>query len=280
MTGIPECDPDDDPSDVYGRLAEVGAIIVRDLAPPTEIDAVRAELSPFLRAAAVEDDEPDAFYPGRTRRVVAVMHRAPTARTMMMHPMVTALGDHHLRENAKSWTLNVSAALEVGPGARDQVLHREEDLYPFFPCPRPNLILASMWALTDFTADNGGTRIVPGSHRWDADRQPRPEEVVRAEMSAGSVLFWLGGTLHGAGANVTEDEWRLGLQVSYCAGWIRPFTNHFLSIERETAAKFPDRLLELVGYGTFNGAIGTIGKPGTHRFANSAFRRPASVLGR
>ncbi len=57
-------------------------------------------------------------------------------------------------------------------------------------------------------------------------------------------------------------------------------TNHFLSISRETAAKFPDRLLELLGYGTYNGAIGTIGTPGTHRYANSAFRDPATVLGR
>ena len=253
MTGIPECDPDDDPSDVYGRSAEVGAIIVRDLAPPTEIDAVRAELSPFLRAAAVEDDEPDAFYPGRTRRVVAVMHRAPTARTMMMYPMVTALGDHHLRENAKSWTLNVSAALEVGPGARDQVLHREEDLYPFFPCPRPNLILASMWALTDFTADNGGTRIVPGSHRWDAGRQPRPEEVVRAEMSAGSVLFWLGGTLHGAGANVTEDEWRYGMILTFTLSWLRQEENQYLSFPLDDALGLPEEVRARLGFDLDNG---------------------------
>ena len=43
----------------------------------------------------------------------------------------------------------------VGPGARDQILHREEDLFPYFPLPRPNLVLATMWAMTDFTVDNG-----------------------------------------------------------------------------------------------------------------------------
>ena len=66
----------------------------------------------------------------------------------------------------------MSAALEIGPGARDQILHREEDLFRFFPVPRPNLILASIWAISEFTPENGGTLLVPGSHRWDASREP------------------------------------------------------------------------------------------------------------
>jgi ectoine hydroxylase-related dioxygenase (phytanoyl-CoA dioxygenase family) len=137
-----------------------------------------------------------------------------------------------------------------------------------------------MWAITDFTAENGATRLLPGSHR--AETGPayasEVEGLVPAAMKAGSVLVFDGSLWHQAADNVTEDECRLGLQVSYCAGWIRPFTNHFLSIPRETAARFPRRLVELLGYGTFNGAIGTISEPGTHRYANSAFRDPASVL--
>ena len=139
-----------------------------------------------------------------------------------------------------------------------------------------------MWAITDFTEANAATRLLPGSHRVDAppDYAEVCNDLVPAEMTAGSVLVFDGSLWHQAADNQMEDEWRLGLQVSYCAGWIRPFTNHFLSIPRETAAKFPDRLVELVGYGTYNGAIGTIGTPGTHRYANSAFRNPATVLGR
>jgi ectoine hydroxylase-related dioxygenase (phytanoyl-CoA dioxygenase family) len=139
-----------------------------------------------------------------------------------------------------------------------------------------------MWAITDFTAENGATRLLPGSHRAETApaQDAEGEGLTPALMRAGSVLVFDGSLWHQAADNVTENEARLGLQVSYCAGWIRPFTNHFLSIPRETAARFPERLIELLGYATYNGAIGTISTPGTHRYANSAFRPPASALGR
>ena len=87
-----------------------------------------------------------------------------------------------------------------------------------------------MWAISEFTAANGGTQIVPGSHLWEADRVAKPEEIVRAEMPPGSVLFWLGGTLHGGGANVTRDDWRYGVIFTYTLGWLRTEENQHLSI--------------------------------------------------
>ena len=177
---------------MYGLLAEAGCLVVTGMATPAELQAVRSELDPYLEAAKVEADDAEAFYPGHTRRVIALMHRSPTLCQLMTHPTVEHLGDRHLLENCVKWQLNVTAALEIGPGARDQILHREEDLYPHWTPPRPNLILASMWAISEFTAANGGTLIVPGCHRWDADRVAKPNEIVRAQMQPGSVLFWLG----------------------------------------------------------------------------------------
>ena len=156
-----------------------------------------------------------------------------------MHPTIAALNDRHLLPNCSKWQLNVTAALEVGPGARDQILHREEDLFPYFPLPRPNLILATMWAMSDFTADNGGTQLVPGSHRWAKDRTAEPDEVVRAEMPAGSVLVWAGGTLHGAGANVTEADWRYGVILTYTLGWLRQEENQHVSMPLADALALP-----------------------------------------
>ena len=169
-------------------------------------------------------------------------------RDLMMHPTVEQLGDRHLLANDKKWQLNVSAALEVGPGARDQILHREEDLYQYFPVPRPNLILATMWAISDFTAENGGTQLVPGSHRWSADRAAEPDELVRAEMPAGSVLFWLGGTLHGAGANVTENDWRYGIVLTYTLGWLRQEENQHLSMPLAEAMALPKDVRSRLGF--------------------------------
>lgn len=245
---IPECRASDDPAAMYRALGEAGGLVVHDMCSPDTIAAVRSDLGMYMDGAAAEDDRPDDFYPGLTRRVVALMHRSSTMRELMMHPVVTELGDRHLLANTNKWQLNVSAALEVGPGARDQTLHREDDLFPFFTVPRPDLILASMWAISDFTADNGGTQLVPGSHRWDADRLAEPHEIVRAEMPAGSVLFWLGGTLHGAGANVTEAEWRYGVVLTFSLGWLRQEENQHLSMPLADALALPAETRTRLGF--------------------------------
>ena len=242
---------------MYSMLDEAGALVVHDLATPDQLAAIRAELAPYIEAAEAGADDPADFYPGRTHRIVALMHRSPTARNLMMHPTVEQLGDRHLLANCNKWQLNVSAGLEVGPGARDQVLHREEDLFPYFDLPRPNLILATMWAISDFTADNGGTQIVPGSHRWGADRTAEPHEIVRAEMPAGSVLFWLGGTLHGAGANITADQWRYGVILTYTLGWLRQEENQHVSIPLADAMALPREVRTRLGFDAdYGGGLG------------------------
>lgn len=245
---IPSCSADDDPDAMYAKLDGAGCLVVHGVTTRERVTAVRAELADYMAKAKVAGDKPDAFYPGITRRVVALMHRSPTVRELMMHPITEALGDRHLGQNCSKWTLNVTAALEVGPGARDQVLHREEDLYPYFPLPRPNLILASMWAMSDFTADNGGTQLVPGSHRWVAGRTATPDEVVRAEMPAGSVLYWLGGTLHGAGANSTPEDWRYGIILTYNLGWLRQEENQHVSIPLTDVLALPDAMRSRLGF--------------------------------
>jgi ectoine hydroxylase-related dioxygenase (phytanoyl-CoA dioxygenase family) len=134
------------------------------------------------------------------------------------------------------------------------VLHREEDPFTFFPLPRPNLVVATMWAITDFRADNGATLLVPGSHRWSPERELAPDEVVPAEMPAGSVLFWLGGTLHAAGANVAED-WRYGVILTYSAGWLRQEENQYLDVPPDVAERLSPELRRMIGYGMI-GALG------------------------
>ncbi|MGA0238863.1 MAG: phytanoyl-CoA dioxygenase family protein [Acidimicrobiales bacterium] len=253
MTGIPSCDAGEDVDRMYDVLADTGVLVVHGMATEDDVAAVRGDLAPYLEETVAQPDDPDAFYPGLTRRLTALMHRSPTARELMMHPVVEAMGERHLGPNCKTWTLNVSAALEVGPGARDQALHREEDLYPFFELPRPNLILASMWAMSDFTVDNGGTQVVPGSHRWPAGRLAEDHEIVRADMPVGSVLFWLGGVLHGAGANVTADDWRCGMILTYNLSFLRQEENQHVSMPLADALRLPADVQARLGFAQDNG---------------------------
>ncbi len=69
---------------------------------------------------------------------------------------------------------------------------------------------------------------------------------------------------HGASDN-KSDEWRLGLQVSYHAGWVRPYTNWFRSIPIEEVRDFPESLRDLLGYKTYNGIGSANATPGSYR---------------
>ena len=244
----------DEPADaLYAILAEAGCVVVADALPPAQCGRIEGELAGDMAAArVVENDDPKRFYPGRTRRVTGLVSRSETVRDVVAHDLSWQLAKRHLGANCERFQLHVTAAVSIGPGARAQTLHREEDLFPFFPLPRPNLILASMWAISDFTADNGATLLVPGSHRWDAKREAMPEEVAVAAMPAGSVLYWLGGTLHGGGAN-TSNRWRYGVILTYSLGWLRQEENQYLDIPPEVLATLTPELRALTGHAMHGG---------------------------
>src|ERR1700731_4235777 len=208
MPSIPVVSANDSLSKVVACLERDGAVVVSGVTDRATRDALLRELAPHLEIV-----DPDAsinkayeayggtsgFYPGKTKRVIALVARSETFRTFVTHPLMLAACDAILKPNCVHYQVHATAALKIGPGAREQVLHREEDPYQFFKVPRPRMILASMWAITDFTEANGRPKYVPGTHLWPADPIARSDEVVAPAMPAGSVLLWMGGTLHGAG---------------------------------------------------------------------------------
>lgn len=248
---IPRFSANDRLDGLTDALAEAGCAVVTDAIGDDVGSSIRAELAPAMDAAVVVDgDDPTAFYPGRTKRVTALIARSATVTDeLVTHATSTRICDEFLLPNSEhGYRLHVTAALEVGSGARKQVLHREEDPFDFFPLPRPNIIVASMWAISDFRADNGATLLVPGSHTWPEDRQARDDEVISAEMPAGSVLFWLGGTLHGAGASTANDA-RYGVILTYSLGWVRQEENQYLDIPADRLAELSSEVRRLAGFG-------------------------------
>ena len=235
---------------MLSALDHAGCLVVTGLLDEEDRKSIGAELAPHMaNARVVEKDDPEQFYPARTRRTTALLTRSNTvAEQLVPHPISTDVCDRFLLPNGEhGYQLHVTAALEVGPGAREQVLHREEDSFTYFPLPRPNLIVASMWAISDFRSDNGATNIVPGSHKWPKERVPEDHEIVPAEMPAGSVLFWLGGLLHGAGANTSQD-WRYGVILTYSLGWLRQEENQYLNVPAERIARLSPKVKQIAGF--------------------------------
>ena len=236
--------------EIAEALGEAGCAVVTGVLTKASCNAIRRELEPSMAAARViSDDDPAEFYPGRTRRVTALVARSETVTDeLVAHPVSTAVCDRFLLPNSEfGYQLHVTAALEVGPGARAQVLHREDDSFTYFAEPRPNLIVATMWAISEFRANNGATLLVPGSHRWEADRMAIDDEIVQAEMPPGSVLFWLGSTLHGAGPNQAQD-WRYGVILTYSLGWLRQEENQYLNMPAERLDQLSPEVRRIAGF--------------------------------
>lgn len=150
-----------------------------------------------------------------------------------------------------------------------QPLHPDDALVPV---PRPHASAVGctvMWVVTPFNETTGGTRLLPGSHKepldllWSQDSE-RLSQTIQPDLQVGSVLVFDHALFHGASDN-PSDDWRLGLQVSYHAGWVRPYTNWFRSVPIEEVREFPEKLRDLLGYKTCNG-IGTANMtPGSYR---------------
>ena len=174
---------------------------------------------------------------------------------MPIHEAVLPLVEQVLDEGC---LLSGMTAIDMGPGETPQPLH-PDDVVMKVARPHDPLMCVSMWALTDFTADNGGTLVVPGSHRFDhLPEFGKDYDTIPIEMPAGSVMVFDGGLWHGGGANRTANEWRLGVNVQYCAGFIRPQQCAYLGIPRDVTRTFPPRLLELCGYSLYRGIMGHI----------------------
>lgn len=208
------------------------------------------------------------FLGERTRRIFNLLARDPLFRTVPVFARTLPLVERLLDDEC---LLSSLTAIEMNPGETEQPLHRDDGSYGL-PRPGPPMVVIAMWALTDFSRENGGTRVVPGSHR--APSRPRKgdaPESVQIEMPAGSVLFYDGSLWHGGGANRSAAR-RMGIVSNYCAGFLRQEESQLLALPREQVAAFSPRLRKLVGYGTYRGLLGHVDQQNPETLVDPAAR--------
>jgi ectoine hydroxylase-related dioxygenase (phytanoyl-CoA dioxygenase family) len=199
--------------------------------------AAKAELTPLLDGAGWGS----GFDGARTKRAWAPLAVTRCMDQAALAPLVLDVVEQAIGPSAQ---FGNTVAIQVHPGQQAQVLHYEQGIYPL---PRDrDVMITALWALDGFTAANGATRIVPGSHLRPAGK-PDPAEAVPAEMPAGSVLLFSGRLYHGAGGN-TADCPRLGVVIDYIQPWLRPCEAHTLSASHAEARQLPQRLQELLGF--------------------------------
>ena len=236
--------------DVARRLIDDGYVIVSGMMPAGDVQSARADLSRVLEATPTGRNAFEGF---DTQRVYALFAKTRTFDRAAIHPLLLEVLDHVLGH----FQLSAPVGIRIGPGERAQMLHRDDSIYPL-PQPFPPVVVNTMWPLDEFTADNGATRLVPGSHHWEPHRQPAAEDpVVTATMAPGSAMFYLGSLWHGGGANQTGRP-RLGVILEYAAAWLRQQENQCLAVPRSVTRQLPGRLQELLGYNIYPPFVGYV----------------------
>jgi ectoine hydroxylase-related dioxygenase (phytanoyl-CoA dioxygenase family) len=276
----PACTVDD----IVAAIDRDGACIVRDLLSPDALARLDEDVTPLIERTEPSGDD---WAGRRTKRTGGLIAQCPATHAVVMHPLVLGAANAVLRPYCERIQLNLSQIITILPGQGAQPLHRDRFVWggsgtgfegsgglPRSIEPQFNAI----WALTDFTTENGATRVVPGSHTWDDDRDARPEEIVPAEMSRGSVILYTGSVIHGGGENRSGAP-RTGMTFTYSLAWLRQEENQFLSCPPDVARNLDRELADLLGYTMGNFALGFCTSPDVARRDPSS-TAPESVLGR
>ncbi len=242
------------PEKAHEILGRDGCVVIDRLVEPEVLDRVRDEMAAYIEACPTSADD---FGGRKTRRIGALIARSETARDVVMNDMVLGTASRVMSQVA-SFQLHLTQIIAIGPGQEAQPIHRDQWAFDFFPFPKGYEVqLNTLWAMDDFTEENGATRVIPGSNHYDDKLRFRHQDTEGAEMERGSVFLYTGSVYHGGGAN-QSDAVRMGLNVTYNLGFLRQEENQYLSCPREIAATLPKDLLRLMGYQMGAYALGYI----------------------
>ena len=247
----------DSRDEMLASLKRDGAIIVEDAVDELFIDSLRKETDPYMKLSRPGQDEFSGKYTTRTGGLVS---RSSKCRELIQSQLILDMCDGLLLDHCGRYQLHLTQIIRVKPKETKQLIHKDKwawgnDLNHLEPQ------LNTIWALSEFTNENGATRVAPGSSDWDDKREISEEEIVQAEMKPGSVLIYTGSVFHGAGSNNSNED-RIGLNITYTLGWLRQEENQYLSTPPEVAKNLDPKLLKLIGYSMGNYSLGYFTPPG------------------
>jgi ectoine hydroxylase-related dioxygenase (phytanoyl-CoA dioxygenase family) len=242
------------PEDVAAVLARDAVAVVDDLVPRDLMARAREELAPWLERTPFGTD---GFSGRRTKRTGGLVARSAACRELAMNPLVLGAVKAVLADST-AFHLHLSQIIAIGPGEPAQAVHRDQWAFDFFPFPQGYEVQCNtIWAMTDFSEENGATRVIPGSHRHADRLEYKESDTEPAEMEQGSVVFYTGALYHGGGGNRSSAT-RIGVNLTYARSWLRQEENQYLSVPHDVARELPDDILRLIGYARGAYALGYV----------------------
>ena len=248
---------DSSPETLLEALIQDAAIIIEDLISSDLVRKIGIELDPYLNICNSGKSE---FSGLNTKRIGALIARSPSCRELATNALIKEILNGFLGPFCDDYQINLTQAVSIGPKEKPQILHRDRGMYGGFIPRKIEPLLGTVWAITEFTKENGATQVVPGSHNWDKNREPLPEEIAYAEMKPGSVFLYTGTVLHGGGENLTDSP-RLGTFIHYSLSWLRQQENQYLSCPAKIAKTLDPELRSLMGYSRAGYVLGYFSSP-------------------
>ncbi|MEO0882921.1 MAG: phytanoyl-CoA dioxygenase family protein [Pseudomonadota bacterium] len=246
-----------DAEEVKQAVTQDGAAILETVIPADRLARLTSEIRPFVEATEVGRDAFTGFHTTRTGALVA---RSPACRDLVMDGTVLNAAKSFLSPFCETIQLHLTQLIRIKPGQPVQPLHRDRLAWGGYLPKELEPQFNTIWAVTEFTKENGATQVVPGSNLWEPDRQAEDSEIRYAEMPAGSVLVYSGSVIHGGGANTSNMD-RMGLNITYALGWLRQEENQYLSCPPEIAKTLDPELQALLGYAMGSYALGYFTPP-------------------
>tara|TARA_B110000196_G_scaffold286472_1_gene270186 strand:- start:81 stop:968 length:888 start_codon:yes stop_codon:yes gene_type:complete len=258
MAEILHLDSETSVAEILNVLDDDAAVIIENVISIDTVETLKSELVPYLSKEVSGRDEFTGF---STKRVGALIARSNTCRDLALNPLVIDVAKQYLEPFADGYQLHFTSAVSIGPSETKQALHRDRGIWGGYLPRKIEPLMSTIWAVTEFTRDNGATQIVPGSHKWEKEREPDDTEIAYAEMNPGSVLLYTGTVLHGGGANKTASEMRTGVFLHYALNWLRQEENQYLSCPPEIAKELSPELRSLIGYAKGGYVLGFYSDP-------------------
>lgn len=254
--------------EVIAVLERDGGVIIENFLAPETLAGLSSDLIPLLQGQSTGRD---AFSGDKTRRMGALFAHTRHVADVVTHPLFLPVAQHILSKPVLSWAgdtqhevtpdvrIGVTQAIQIAPGQGAQVLHRDDTVFLWrHPTYGREARVQIMLAISDFTAQNGGTLVIPGSHKWDDERQPLMSEAIPTEMTAGSALIFLGSAYHAGGQNLTANELRTGLTIALDAATLRQEENMYLALPKEVVASYPEEVQRLLGWSAGRNNMGWV----------------------
>lgn len=222
------------------RIKRQGFTIFESLLSPELLEQIRAELSPYLQQSLMGRNNFEGF---ASERVYALLDKAPAVAELVEHETIIPILDAFLEP---TYLLSANLAINVHPGETPQPFHADHASLPNQDRTYTNGI-SVIWAIDEFTADNGATELIPGSHLWQNQSPGEHHESVKAIMPAGSALVFHGSLYHRGGPNHSQSS-RLAITPQYCQPWLRQLENMVLAVPPASAARYSEQVQGLLGY--------------------------------